>query len=189
MAGHGKFFVGGNWKCNGSTAMIKELVGELNAADVPKDDNVEIIVAPTLLHIELVKTLIHAPYQVAAQNCWQAPCGAFTGEVGPEMLKDIDIHWVILGHSERRHIIGESDAHIGEKIKQAITSGLKVIACIGETEKERDAGQAFDVVDRQMAAISKVVESSQWDKVVIAYEPVWAIGTGKVATPDIAQEV
>lgn len=88
MAGHGKFFVGGNWKCNGSTDMIKQLVGELNTADVPKEENVEIVVAPTFVHLEQVKQSIQAPYQIAAQNCWHVPNGAYTGEVRTRSLAD-----------------------------------------------------------------------------------------------------
>lgn len=92
MAGHGKFFVGGNWKCNGSTDMIKQLVGELNSADVPKNDNVEIIVAPTFVHLEQVKHSIQAPYQIAAQNCWHVPNGAYTGEVSTRSTADHEKH-------------------------------------------------------------------------------------------------
>ena len=125
--------------------------------------------------------------KVAGQNCYKAKSGAFTGEISPAMLKDNGVEWVILGHSERRNVFGESDALIADKIEHALSEGLKVIACIGEKLEEREAGKTMDVVSAQMAAFKDKV--ADWTKVVIAYEPVWAIGTGKVASPAQAQEV
>lgn len=115
------------------------------------------------------------------------PSGAFTGEVSPALLKDVGATWVILGHSERRQIFGESDELIAEKVVHALAEGLKVIACIGETLQEREAGQTEAVVFRQTKALAAVIKD--WSNVVLAYEPVWAIGTGKTATPAQAQEV
>ena len=125
--------------------------------------------------------------KVAGQNCYKVKSGAFTGEISPAMLKDNGVEWVILGHSERRNVFGESDALIADKIGHALEEGLNVIACIGEKLEEREAGKTMDVVFAQMAAFKDKVKD--WSKVVVAYEPVWAIGTGKVATPDQAQEV
>lgn len=125
--------------------------------------------------------------KVAAQNCYKVSKGAFTGEVSPAMLKDNGIEWVILGHSERRNVFGENDQLIAEKVGHALNEGLSVIACIGEKIEEREAGKTLDVVYAQMEAIKPQV--SDWSRVVVAYEPVWAIGTGKVATPAQAQEV
>ncbi|VUZ49732.1 unnamed protein product [Hymenolepis diminuta] len=134
----------------------------------------------------------HAPKQVkiAAENCYKVKSGAFTGEISPEMIKDCGCEWVILGHSERRHIFGESDEFIGEKVKFALESGLKIILCVGESLAEHEAGKTNEVCIKQMEVIAKNVPSKDmWDKVVIAYEPVWATGTGKTATPAQAQEV
>lgn len=121
------------------------------------------------------------------QNAYKVASGAFTGEVSPALLKDVGATWVILGHSERRQIFGETDELIAEKVVHALEQGLKVIACIGETLQEREAGQTEAVVFRQTKALADAVKD--WSNVVLAYEPVWAIGTGKTATPAQAQEV
>ena len=187
MAGTGRFVVGGNWKCNGNTASIVKLVKELNAGDITAD--VEVICAPPMVYLPKVQSTLDRKYQLAAQNCWVGAGGAFTGEVAAEMLVDAGVPWVILGHSERRALCGESDEFVGKKTKYAIDTGLSVMACIGETLQEREAGATLDVCRRQLQAIVNEISSDDWAKVVIAYEPVWAIGTGKVATPEQAQEV
>jgi triosephosphate isomerase len=115
--------------------------------------------------------------------------GAFTGEINTSLLKDLDVDWVILGHSERREIFKESDEIVGKKVAFAIKSGLKVIACVGEKLQEREAGETMNVVKRQLEAIAASLTEAEWENIVIAYEPVWAIGTGKVATPQQAQDV
>jgi len=125
--------------------------------------------------------------KVAAQNCYKAEKGAFTGELAPAMIQDCGASWVIIGHSERRNVFGEQDDLIGEKVGFALKSGLSVIPCIGEKLEEREAGKTTEVVFRQLAAMLPHI--SDWTKVVLAYEPVWAIGTGKTATPEQAQEV
>ncbi|GAB2291982.1 Triosephosphate isomerase, cytosolic [Dionaea muscipula] len=185
MAASGKFFVGGNWKCNGSKEYISKLVAELNEANLEPD--VDVVVAPPFLYIDQVKGSLTSRIDVSAQNCWIGKGGAFTGEISVEQLKDLGCQWVILGHSERRHIIKEDDEFIGKKAAYALSQGVGVIACIGELLSEREAGKTFDVCFQQLKAFADVVPS--WDNVVIAYEPVWAIGTGKVATPQQAQEV
>ncbi|KAL9689650.1 hypothetical protein QQ045_010039 [Rhodiola kirilowii] len=185
MAGTGKFFVGGNWKCNGTKDSIKKLVSDLNSATLEPD--VDVVVAPPFVYLDLVKSSLTDRVEVAAQNSWVGKGGAFTGEISVEQLKDIGVQWVILGHSERRHVIGEKDEFIGKKAAYALSEGLKVIACIGELLEEREAGKTFDVCFKQLKAYADFVPS--WDDVVIAYEPVWAIGTGKVASPEQAQEV
>uniref|UniRef100_A0A7N0U6K1 Triosephosphate isomerase n=1 Tax=Kalanchoe fedtschenkoi TaxID=63787 RepID=A0A7N0U6K1_KALFE len=185
MAGTGKFFVGGNWKCNGTKDSIKKLVSDLNSATFEPD--VDIVVAPPFVYLDLVKNTLTDRIEVSAQNSWVGKGGAFTGEISVEQLKDIGVQWVILGHSERRHIIGEKDEFIGKKAAYALSEGLKVIACIGELLEEREAGKTFDVCFQQLKAYADFVPS--WDDIVIAYEPVWAIGTGKVASPEQAQEV
>ncbi|KAI5079475.1 hypothetical protein GOP47_0004954 [Adiantum capillus-veneris] len=185
MAGTGKFFVGGNWKCNGTKDSIAKLVGDLNGAKL--EDDVEIIVAPPFVYISQVKDTLTAPIQISAQNSWSGKGGAFTGEISAEQLKDTGCEWVILGHSERRHVIGETNEFIGKKAAYALSQNLKVIACVGEKLEEREAGKTFNVCFEQLKAFADAVPS--WDNIVIAYEPVWAIGTGKVATPLQAQEV
>ncbi|KAJ1693112.1 hypothetical protein LUZ63_009810 [Rhynchospora breviuscula] len=185
MAGSGKFFVGGNWKCNGSKESVSKLVSDLNAATLESD--VDVVVAPPFVYIEQVKNSLTDRIEVSAQNVWIGKGGAFTGEISAEQLLDIGCKWVILGHSERRHIIGEDDQFIGKKAAYALSQNLKVIACIGELLEEREAGKTFDVCFKQMKAFADSI--TNWQDVVIAYEPVWAIGTGKVATPQQAQEV
>ncbi|XP_057510006.1 triosephosphate isomerase, chloroplastic-like [Actinidia eriantha] len=185
MAGSGKFFVGGNWKCNGTTESIGKLVSDLNSTKLETD--VDVVVAPPFVYIDQVKNSLTDRIEISAQNSWIGKGGAFTGETSVEQLKDIGCKWVVLGHSERRHVIGEDDQFIGKKAAYALSEGLGVIACIGELLKEREEGKTFEVCFKQMKAFADAVPS--WDNVVVAYEPVWAIGTGKVATPQQAQEV
>ncbi|KAK6135862.1 hypothetical protein DH2020_030180 [Rehmannia glutinosa] len=182
-----KFFVGGNWKCNGTTEDVKKIVSMLNAAEVPSQDVVEVVVSPPYVFLPVVKSSLRPDFHVAAQNCWVKKGGAYTGEVSAEMLVNLDIPWVILGHSERRALFGESNEFVGDKVAYALAQGLKVIACVGETLEQREVGDTFDVVAAQTKAIAGRI--SDWTNVVLAYEPVWAIGTGKVATPAQAQEV
>ena len=126
--------------------------------------------------------------QVSAQNCWHEDKGAFTGEVSAAMLKDVGLPWVILGHSERRHIFGESDELVGKKTAAALKHGLGVILCVGELLEEREKNLTEKVIQTQMSAVLPFVGKEDWSKIVVAYEPVWAIGTGKVASPTQAQE-
>lgn len=185
MAGSGKFFVGGNWKCNGTKDSISKLISDLNNAKLEPD--VDVVVAPPFVYIDQVKNSITDRIEISGQNSWVGKGGAFTGEISVEQLKDLGCKWVILGHSERRHVIGEKDEFIGKKAAYALSEGLGVIACIGELLEEREAGKTFDVCFQQLKAYADAVPS--WDNIVIAYEPVWAIGTGKVASPEQAQEV
>ncbi|XP_010555242.1 PREDICTED: triosephosphate isomerase, chloroplastic [Tarenaya hassleriana] len=185
MAGTGKFFVGGNWKCNGTKDSITKLVSDLNNAKL--ETNVDVVVAPPFVYIDQVKSSLTDRIEISAQNSWVGKGGAFTGEISVEQLKDMGCKWVILGHSERRHVIGENDEFIGKKAAYALSEGLGVIACIGEKLEEREAGKTFDVCFQQLKAFADAVPS--WDDIVVAYEPVWAIGTGKVASPQQAQEV
>lgn len=170
---------------NGDKASIGGIVGFLKAG--PLDPNTEVVVAPPGPYLSLVRSQLPEQIGVAAQNCYKVAKGAFTGEISPAMISDLGCGWVILGHSERRHVFGESDALIGEKVAHALSAGLSLIPCVGEKLEEREAGQTEAVCYRQLKAIADHV--TNWDKVVIAYEPVWAIGTGKTATPEQAQEV
>jgi len=149
----------------------------------------EVVVSPSFVHIPLTLSSIRQDFAVAAQDCWTKGNGAFTGEISADMLVDLGLHWVILGHSERRHIIGEGDEFTADKVVYALNKGLSVIYCIGEKLEEREAGETVAVCKRQMDALASKLKPEDWARVVVAYEPVWAIGTGKVATPEQAQEV
>ncbi|PWA34654.1 Aldolase-type TIM barrel [Artemisia annua] len=172
---------------NGTVDDVKKIVATLNAGDIPSTDVVEVVVSPPFVFLTTVKSELRSEIQVAAQNCWVKKGGAFTGEVSAEMLANLGVPWVILGHSERRALLGETNEFVGEKVAYALSQGLKVIACVGETLEQREAGTTMEVVAAQTQAIADKISS--WDNVVLAYEPVWAIGTGKVASPAQAQEV
>jgi triosephosphate isomerase len=149
--------------------------------------SLEVVVSPSYLHLLLVRENLRKEIGVAAQNVYDKPNGAFTGEVSVSQLKDSGIDWTILGHSERRTILRESDEVVALKTKYATENGLSVIWCCGESLEEREAGKTIEVVSKQLEALKAQV--SDWSKIVIAYEPIWAIGTGKVATTEQAQEV
>lgn len=187
--------VGGNWKSNGTVATVEELVKGLNEGMGQIDTSkVQVVVAPSAIHLSLPairETLDRAVFAVSAQNAYHEK-GAFTGEVNLDMLADLGIDWVILGHSERRHVFGETDELIGTKTRHALAhqGRFKIIACIGETMEERNAGKTMEVCQRQLKAFADAVKNEdEWNRIVIAYEPVWSIGTGLTATPDQAQEV
>jgi len=150
-------------------------------------ENVEVVVAPPFPYLESVAGTLNKRYGVSGQNCWVGGPGAFTGEVAAEQLADLGLSWVILGHSERRMLCGESNDVVGKKVAHALSCGLKVILCVGETLAQREANITLNVITDQLAAVRPHVED--WSRIVIAYEPVWAIGTGRVATPAQAQEV
>lgn len=186
-----KLFIGGNWKLNGSKAKIVEMCQALKNGQYGSScKDADIVIGCPAPYLEHTQKSLPPFIQVAAQNCYKANSGAFTGEISPSMILDCGAKWVILGHSERRHIFGETDKLIAEKVGFALDNSVKVIACIGETIQEREAGKTFDVVTHQLQAIAETVKDAErWKHVVIAYEPVWAIGTGKVATKEQAQEV
>ncbi|KAM8924518.1 triosephosphate isomerase [Pelodytes ibericus] len=179
------FFVGGNWKLNGNKKTLGELINTLNSAKINADT--EVVCGAPSIYLDFARQKLDAKYAVSAQNCYKVAKGAFTGEISPAMIKDVGATWVILGHSERRHVFGESDELIGQKVAHALSEGVGVIACIGEKLDQREAGITEKVVFEQTKAIADNVKD--WSKVVLAYEPVWAIGTGKTATPQQAQEV
>uniref|UniRef100_A0AAX7URV5 Triosephosphate isomerase n=1 Tax=Astatotilapia calliptera TaxID=8154 RepID=A0AAX7URV5_ASTCA len=174
-----KFFVGGNWKMNGDKKSLGELIQTMNGGKV--DSNVEVVCGAPSIYLDFVRSKLDSKFGVAAQNCYKVPKGAFTGEISPAMIKDCGVNWVILGHSERRHVFGENDELIGQKTAHALENGLGVIACIGEKLDEREGGITEKVVFAQTKVIADNVKD--WSKVVLAYEPVWAIGTGKTASP------
>ncbi|KAI5994831.1 Triosephosphate isomerase [Pisolithus albus] len=183
-----QFFVGGNFKMNPiSRAQKKVIINELNAADL--DPNTEVVIAPPSLYLLPLKDILRSDIKVAAQNCYCKTSGAFTGEISPAQLADAGIPYVILGHSERRTLFHETSELVAQKTKAALDGSLSVILCVGETLQEREAGNTTQVVESQLRAVVTVLKESDWSRVVIAYEPVWAIGTGKVATAGQAQEV
>lgn len=168
---------------NGTQKSIRDIIGALNDAQL--DKNAEIIIAPPTLYLLQARSHLRKDIQVAAQNVFDRPSGAFTGEISVEQLKDTDTHWVILGHSERRTILKESDEFVASKAGHAIEGGLKVIYCCGDTLEQYEAGETNSIVTAQIGvACDKIKDFS---KVVIAYEPIYAIGTGKAATPETAQ--
>jgi triosephosphate isomerase len=185
-----KVFVGGNWKSIGDLAFAEAHVNNVIKSLVFDTAKCEVSIAPTSLHLLTVKQLVEKHklnILVTSQNVSMFPEGAYTGEVTAKMLKNAGINWTIIGHSERRQYFGESDDVVGKKVKLSLDNGVSVIACIGEKLDERESGKTMDVCLRQLNAIIKNVNN--WDGVVIAYEPVWAIGTGKTASNEQAQEV
>jgi len=182
-------FMAGNWKMNKTTGEAIDLVRELKAA-ISGVKGVEVAVAPPFTALYAVcKELEGSFIRLAAQNLYWEEKGAFTGEVSPLMLKEVGCHYVIIGHSERRQFFGETDETVNRRIKAALAQGLKVIFCIGETLKEKEEGKTFSVIERQVEDGLKNLGDKEMENIVIAYEPVWAIGTGKTATPGQAEEV
>jgi triosephosphate isomerase len=157
------------------------------AAGAPDSNNVEIILCPPFISLAAVRQAVSgSPVMVGAQNMYFESAGAFTGEVSPEMLRSL-CQYVILGHSERRQLFGETDETVNRKVHAALAAGLRPIVCVGETLAQREAGQAADVVEGQVLA--GVADVHDITDVVLAYEPIWAIGTGRAATPEIAEEI
>lgn len=172
---------------NGTISSIKEIVHNLSSAKLSSDT--EVVIAPPALYLLLTREHLSPNIEVAAQNVFDKPNGAFTGEISVAQLKDSNITWTILGHSERRTILNESDDFVANKTKVALDGGIGVILCCGESLEQREASKTEEVVIKQLEAVNKVIGKDGWKNVVIAYEPIWAIGTGKVATTQQAQDV
>jgi len=182
-----QFFVGGNFKLNPTHhTAISTLIEALNKADL--DPATEVVIAPPTIYLILAKESLRKEIQVAAQNCYHKESGAFTGEISPKQLANAEIPYVILGHSERRTLFHETSEVVATKTRAALDAGLKVILCIGETLEKRESGETAKVCEAQLKAVVDVTKEVDWNNIVIAYEPVWAIGTGKVATSAQAQE-
>jgi triosephosphate isomerase len=181
--------IAGNWKMNGSTSANAELVSGIKAG-APAADSVELLVCPPFPYLAAVLAdTAGSRVAVGAQNVSAHVSGAFTGEVAPSMLADLGCEYVIVGHSERRTLYGETSVDVAAKFKAALGAGLRPILCIGETLEEREAGQTEAVVDEQLDAVIELLGIAGFATAVIAYEPVWAIGTGMTATPEQAQDV
>ncbi len=178
-------YIAGNWKMNMTPSEGAAFAKEL--AEAIKDTNSKVMVAPPYVTIPAVlEATKGSKLIVAAQNMANHENGAFTGEVSPLMLKDLGVNDVILGHSERRSIYGESDELVNEKLLLALKHDMDVVLCIGETLEERESGRLEEVLERQVSVGLANVTAEQMKKITVAYEPVWAIGTGKTATPDDA---
>lgn len=168
-----------------SLALVRALIDQL-----PKNGAVEVAVCPPSVYLCDVATALAGSFiGLGAQNMHYEPEGAFTGEISPVMLRDIGCRFVILGHSERRQFFGETDASVNKKLHSALASELTPIVCVGETLSEREQGKTEQVIDQQCHGSLAGLSPEQAAKIVIAYEPVWAIGTGKTATPDQAEQV
>jgi triosephosphate isomerase (TIM) len=187
-----KALIGGNWKCNGTVAQVESMIKMFNNAG-PFSENSEVVIAVPSIHLSACKVNFRKEISVSSQDCgFKKGYGAFTGEMSPDMLVDSGIKWTLTGHSERRvgfGYSGETNSVVGIKTKNALDSGMSVMACIGEQLAERENGTTMDVCAAQLEGLKAVLTPEDWARVVIAYEPVWAIGTGKVATPAQAQEV
>jgi triosephosphate isomerase len=173
--------IAGNWKMFKGPAEAASFCRELRATELPAD--VDVVVCPPFVSLgDAVQALAGTEIGVFAQNCHWERDGAFTGEVSAPMLRELGVYGAIVGHSERRQYFGETDETVAKRARTALAEGLHVIACVGETEEERDRGETSEVLRRQAGVLE------QDENLVVAYEPVWAIGTGKTATPEIAQE-
>ncbi|MBN8704973.1 MAG: triose-phosphate isomerase [Bacteroidetes bacterium] len=185
-----KTIIAGNWKMNKNLAESVQLASEVVKVSGKASAGVELVVCPVFTHLEAVKEVIKgSAVKLGAQNCYPADSGAFTGEVSGSMLKAIGVEYVILGHSERRQYFHESNEFINKKVHHVLAHGMKPIYCVGELLEEREKGVTHQVVTEQINAGLANVTADQMKNVVIAYEPVWAIGTGKVASPEQANEV
>jgi triosephosphate isomerase len=182
-------FIAGNWKMNLDRKSAVALA-EAVAQEAEKFGDVDLAICPPACYLDAVGQAIRGSrLALGAQNVYYQPDGAFTGEISVKMLCDLGVKYVILGHSERRHILGEKDAEINKKVHAVLQAELQPILCVGELLSEREAGQTMDVIRTQFDGSLAGVSGEQMKRVVIAYEPVWAIGTGKVATPQQAEEV
>lgn len=179
-----EYVIGGNWKSNGDIEFVNNFPGDtLNKAEY-NADKMSVVIAPTDIHLHAAQKSIQNNINVCSQDVSQFGTGAYTGNVTAGQMKDLGISWTLTGHSERRSLFHETDEDVAAKTKAAVDEGLTVMLCIGEQLEERESGKTGEVNARQLKAVAEKLDEADWAKVVIAYEPVWAIGTGKVATPE-----
>lgn len=183
-----------NWKMNKLVAETAEFVTRFRSllGQVPQElgRDYHAVIAPPATHIQtLVQAIQGTRIEVSGQNCGSAKSGAFTGEISPLVLRELGCHYTLVGHSERRHVFGETDALVAARTKAALDEGLNVILCVGEVLSERKENRTFHRIQTQLSFLKESQFAAVWPKLVIAYEPVWAIGTGENATPEQAQEV
>ena len=179
--------VAGNWKMNGSKDLAQTLVSDVRSQAASLDNGVEVVIIPPAIYVPDVVASAGDVLSVGVQNVAQWASGAYTGEISADMALDQGCQYALVGHSERRQLFAETDAAVAEKVGRILASGLQAMVCVGETLEEREAGRAETVVAAQVKAGLATVASEQWQRVVVAYEPVWAIGTGKTATAQDAQ--
>ena len=178
--------VAANWKLNGDLALVSNMSKALSEVELA--ENVQVILCPSMMHIGVLTTVKNDNFAVGAQNASEQLKGAFTGETSVEMLKEFGVEYVILGHSERRSIYHESSHLVAQKVATALKAGVTPILCIGESEDERASNQTETVLASQLQPVIDEVGIQAFANIVVAYEPVWAIGTGKTASPEMAQE-
>ena len=182
--------IAGNWKMNKDLGETEKLVNDLRGSLNFNLEKTKVIICPSFTSLVLVRKLIDgSPIELGAQNMHMEDEGAFTGEISPKMLKSAGCTYVIVGHSERRQYFGETNEFINKKARKALASGLIPIICVGETLEEREKNITDQIVSVQVKGCLKEISSSDMEKVIVAYEPVWAIGTGRNATPQQAQDV
>lgn len=181
-------YIAGNWKMHKTVQEAEDFVWAL-LPQISGEDKAEVVICAPFVHLTpLIDCTRGSRIKVAAQNMHQEPEGAFTGEISAPMLNDLDVRAAIVGHSERRQYFNETDEDLNAKVKAALAAGIEPIFCVGETEAQRDAGETEQVLERQVLTGLEGIAGDQLASVVVAYEPVWAIGTGKVATTEQAQE-
>ena len=179
----------GNWKLHGNQPFVSKLLRHLASGWIGVH-RAEVVVCPAFVHLELAyRELAHSNIGLGAQDVSHFAEGAYTGDVSAEMLHDVGCHYVIVGHSERRRYHNETDAEIAKKFEAAQNARMVPILCVGESIEARENGVALDVIDRQIAAVAEICGKENLARAVVAYEPLWAVGTGKTATPEQAQEV
>ena len=186
--------IAGNWKMNGSLDFMQDFMADFKKVAAEKAlldaSNLQIILSPPSVFLHKMKLLVsESNIDIAAQNVSSYESGAYTGEVSSSMLLDTGCKWCLVGHSERRTLFSETDNEIVEKVEQLLKNNIQPILCVGETLKERENGQANTVVERQVEAVFGYFDEQVLSNLVVAYEPVWAIGTGKTASPEQAQEM
>jgi triosephosphate isomerase len=185
-----KPLMAGNWKMNHNHLEAIQVVQKLSyRLDKQDYEAVEVVVCPAFTALRSVQTTLEGdriPIGLGAQNCWHENAGAFTGEVSPTMLAKLHVQYVIVGHSERRQIIGESDDLVAKKLRAVLAAGMQPIVCCGETLEQREAGETDEFVAGQIRSAFASLPAEKAQDCVVAYEPIWAIGTGKTATPDDA---
>jgi len=184
-----KLIIAGNWKLHYAEKEAVELVTALRS-NLVDFDTVDVVVCPTFIVLPVVHDVIQdSNIALGAQNAYWEDSGAFTGEISVPLLKDIGVQYVIIGHSERRQYFGETDETVNKRTKAVLAHGLTPIVCVGEVLQERENNKTFEVIEKQCTGGFKGLTAEEMEKIIIAYEPVWAIGTGKTASPDQAQEV
>jgi triosephosphate isomerase len=190
MAFARKKIIAGNWKMNKTTTEARQLASDI-IEKLGKFAKADVVLCPPFTSIAICHDIVgnHSAIALGAQNMHEKANGAFTGEISAPMLRDLYVRYVILGHSERRQYFGETDAIVNAKALAALQHHLRPIICVGETLEQREAGKMAAVVEKQVRGSCAQLTEAQWEESIIAYEPVWAIGTGKTASPDQAQEV